>query len=464
MQNVKKIVAGLMMMTGLWLAWEGGCSAEEVTPDYKQLIRQSVPVQSVVKSYEDLLSEERFQKTPDKPTEVFLMESGYQDIPQVMIEVTSVDKINREEYIPAQVTIVDPSGENRILKDIDAQVRIRGNFTSKRDKKPYNIKLSGKAELLGMSAGKKWYLLANRYDKSLVRNRLVLDLAAQMRMDYTPESRYVDLWLNGTYLGNYLITTPIDVKKNLVDIDVEEGDFLFERERSRVEEGVTYIKSPIYGYRLAFNEPENPTEEQFAAAEKILRGVDEAIASRDLEEVKKVLDIDSFIDLHLVNEFFKNQDADFSSTRFYVKDGRMYAGPLWDADLSMGNVNPWLYTQDVNDPDVLYVLQSGWIKELMEIDEFARLFATRYVELQDVLVNIYEDNELGTNQMDLLLEQYGEAFLRDSQVAGWGFVSCGLDKTPKPTYRENVEEIREWLKIRNEWLLAYMKGLLGEAE
>ena len=267
MQNVKKIVAGLMMMTGLWLAWEGGCSAEEVTPDYKQLIRQSVPVQSVVKSYEDLLSEERFQKTPDKPTEVFLMESGYQDIPQVMIEVTSVDKINREEYIPAQVTIVDPSGENRFLKDIDAQVRIRGNFTSKRDKKPYNIKLSGKAELLGMSAGKKWYLLANRYDKSLVRNRLVLDLAAQMRMDYTPESRYVDLWLNGTYLGNYLITTPIDVKKNLVDIDVEEGDFLFERERSRVEGGVTYIKSPIYGYRLAFNEPENPTEEQFAAAE-----------------------------------------------------------------------------------------------------------------------------------------------------------------------------------------------------
>ena len=77
MQNVKKIVAGLMMMTGLWLAWEGGCSAEEVTPDYKQLIRQSVPVQSVVKSYEDLLSEERFQKTPDKPTDVFLMESGY---------------------------------------------------------------------------------------------------------------------------------------------------------------------------------------------------------------------------------------------------------------------------------------------------------------------------------------------------------------------------------------------------
>ena len=54
--------------------------------------------------------------------------------------------------------------------------------------------------------------------------------------------------------------------------------------------------------------------------------------------------------------------------------------------------------------------------------------------------------------------------MRDSQVAGWGFVSCGLDKTPKPTYRENVEEIREWLKIRNEWLLAYMKGLLGEAE
>ena len=176
------------------------------------------------------------------------------------------------------------------------------------------------------------------------------------------------------------------------------------------------------------------------------------------------MDIDSFIDLHLVNEFFKNQDADFSSTRFYVKDGRMYAGPLWDADLSMGNVNPWLYTQDVNDPDVLYVLQSGWIKELMEIDEFARLFATRYVELQDVLVNIYEDNELGTNQIDLLLEQYGEAFLSDSQVAGWGFVSCGLEKTPKPTCRENVEEIREWLKIRNEWLLAYMKGLLGEAE
>lgn len=464
MQYIKKTVAGLFLVTGLWLAFEGRCIAEDVVTNYGQLVHQSIPTPTDLNSYADLLLEERFQRAPAKPSEVFLMESGYRDIPQVMIEVPSADQINRTDYISARITVVDPSGEYRILKDSEAQVRIRGNFTSKRDKKPYNIKLSEKAELLGMSSGKKWYFLANRYDKSLIRNRLVYDLASQLRMDYVPETRYVDLWLNQKYLGNYLITTPIDVKKNRVNIDVEKKDILFERERSRVEEGVTYIKSPIYGYRLAFNEPENPSEEQLSYAKDILKGVDEAIAGGDMEQVRKVLDVDSFIDMHLVNEFFKNQDADFSSTRFYVKAGRMYAGPLWDADLSMGNVNPWLYTQDVNDPDVLYVLNSGWIKELMKIEEFAKLFAARYVELQDVLVNIYEDNELGRNQIDLLVEQYGDAFLRDSQVAGWGLESCGLDKTPKPTYMENVEEIKEWLKIRNNWLLSYMKGILGETE
>ncbi len=445
---------------------KGAVNAANQTTDFHRLAVESMPEDLAQKNDLSLMAQvnnrEEFTWNPTIATEMDLLKNGYPDIPQVKIEIENTNLINKQDYVSAVITIVDPSGTYRIVKDDEALIKIRGNFTSERDKKPYNIKFSGKVSVLGMSEGKKWCLLANRYDKSLIRNRLVYDMASKLRFDYTPETRYADVWLNDTYLGNYLITTPIEVKKNRVNIDVEQGDFLLEREKSREEAGVTYITSPYYGFRLAFNEPEVPTDEQYQQVKDILTNVDRAIASRDMEQLRQVLDVDSFIDLYVISEFFKNQDVDFSSTRFYCKNGILYAGPIWDADLSMGNQNPWVYEDmNVNEPKALFAIEGQWIRQLMKIEEFAKEFAMRYLELQPIMVNVYRDNELGKNQIDLLQEQYGEAFLRDSQVAGWNLVSSGLDDVPFPEYIQNVEYIRTWLKTRNEWLVEYFCGIAG---
>ena len=76
-------------------------------------------------------------------------------------------------------------------------------------KRPYQLKLSAGRDVLGMGSGKTWILLANHGDASLIRNKVAQDLAAEYGLPYTPQSRFVDLVVNGEYLGNYLLTEKV---------------------------------------------------------------------------------------------------------------------------------------------------------------------------------------------------------------------------------------------------------------
>ena len=85
------------------------------------------------------------------------------------------------------------------------QIKGRGNSTWGFAKKPYNIKLENSSDLLGMGKGKGWCLLANYADRSLLRNRIVYNLAEETGIPFTMDSRNIDLYINGDYMGSYLI-------------------------------------------------------------------------------------------------------------------------------------------------------------------------------------------------------------------------------------------------------------------
>lgn len=80
----------------------------------------------------------------------------------------------------------------------------RGNTTWKLDKRPYQFKLSSKAKVLGMDKAKTWLLIANRQDTSMMRNKAVYDLANAMG-EWAPDGRWVDVWIDGSYQGCYLL-------------------------------------------------------------------------------------------------------------------------------------------------------------------------------------------------------------------------------------------------------------------
>lgn len=109
------------------------------------------------------------------------------------------------------------------------QIKGRGNSSWKAAqelfyKYPYNIKLSSKVKLFGMEKSKKWCLLANDFDQSLIRNKFIFDLAEDAGMAYTPESEYADVYQNGRYIGNYLVTSKVEVDSKRVDIYDLEGE------------------------------------------------------------------------------------------------------------------------------------------------------------------------------------------------------------------------------------------------
>lgn len=189
----------------------------------------------------------------------------YTDIPQVVIETN--EAINAGAYSQATIQILDSNNTSSNFED-SIKIKIRGNTTSLLDKKPYNIKLSSATSLLGMSSGKKYCLIANRLDKSLLRNKLVYDFSSQLNLEYSVESRFVDVWVNGTYQGNYLLTTPIEVGVNRLNLS--NSDYLLEVEVDRNEADVTYINLPISGMRFAINSPEKPSEKDITEINTIL--------------------------------------------------------------------------------------------------------------------------------------------------------------------------------------------------
>lgn len=219
--------------------------------------------------------------------------------------------------------------------DVAATIKGRGNATWKYEKKPYSLKLSGIGDLLDMGAATDWVLLSNATDQSNLYNKLVYDLAGQVGLEWAPECRYVDVYLNGEYHGLYLLTEKVEIGSERLDIDPEGGDFLCKLEfRSRW----SMLRSPFltgYGRTVEITGPKDQTEEELARVEKLVNGMEQSILRGTA--LTESIDLDSWARRYLIDEISGNIDSDLASSYFYYKDGLFYAGPVWDYDRSFGN-------------------------------------------------------------------------------------------------------------------------------
>lgn len=393
-------------------------------------------------------------------------ESAKSDLPQVYITFTEPDYTpdmlqKGMDYIDCTIRIVDPTGEFEEMVDEETTIKVRGNSTSEGAKKPFNFKLSGKTDILGMGKGKKWSLLANMYDKSLMRNKLVFDLAEKMGMDYVSDNRTVDVWLDGKYNGTYTLCEPVEIGSTRVDIDEDAGEYIFESEKERVEEGAVYFTTSRYRQRFVMADPDEPTTEQVDQIKATLKTLEDAIATNNLETIAKYMDVQSFVDLYILEEYFKEVDVGYSSTKHYIKDGMVYAGPVWDFDLSSGNCNFDYYASynnkysSGNSYEGLYANNAVWYKQLLKNADFLRMLKERFVELQPMIVNLYQDNELGGNQIDAFVAANKDSIEANWKVWNVASADSSLERKPDRTYEANVEYLRNWLEARNDWMQDY---------
>ena len=219
-------------------------------------------------------------------------------------------------------------------------MRGRGNSTWHYPKKPYAFKLDSKAEILGMPKHKRWVLLANWMDRTLLRNRISFAIAMKTGLAWTPHGEFVEVFLNGEFLGNYYLCEHIKIDKNRVNIDELEDDdvdsgYIFELD-SYFDEDYKF-RSQYYNMPYMFKDPDEVNEDQFAFMQDYVNNMEASlyINSRFADrEYTEYLNVDSFIDWWLVHEITGNAEPKHPKSSYMHRNtgGKLTMGPVWDFD------------------------------------------------------------------------------------------------------------------------------------
>lgn len=248
------------------------------------------------------------------------------------------------------IAIYDASGELNYNKRNNS-INGRGNTTwTDFDKKPYSITLSENADLLGMGAADKWVLLANASDPSHLRNKITFEFAREIGLMYSPDSQWIDLYLNGEYAGLYLLCEKNEIHRERVDIGTYENALVsLELEQRLIEHKDNYVLTD--GRQALKIHYGDDTEE----IDKLFQSVENALLAEDGYDIltgkhwTELIDIDSWAKKTILEELSGNFDANFISQFFYINGkgtGKtVYAGPVWDYDNSFGNRNSWQISQ-----------------------------------------------------------------------------------------------------------------------
>lgn len=291
--------------------------------------------------------------------------------------------------------IVMPDG-TVVYESADVSVKGRGHSTFSKPKKPYAIKLESASGLLGMEASKRWVLLANFMDHSLVRNSLAFAISCQTSLAWTPDSRFVDVVLNGTPQGCYLLCEQVEADKHRVNVK-SDGGYLLEVD-SYFDETFRFRSRCR---RLPFNVkyPKRPSSQQMTFIENYISDIEHLLYEEDTDDLSALyldyLDMDSFVDWWLVHELTQNAEPNGPRSCYMHKgkDGLLKAGPVWDFDLAFitvgldagGDIRPSrLNRTDVKllTGDSLYNRQSLWYGRLLEDAAFRARVQSRWQELK----------------------------------------------------------------------------------
>ena len=269
----------------------------------------------------------RFVRSGNLPTMFIHTVSG--------TEETIHTQRNVWEY--AQLCVMDAEGKTDYQGELD-EISGRGSGTWFFEKKSYNLKLNGSADLLGMGAGKKWALLANVIDESHLRNKLIYDFAREIGSysGFAPNCEHVDVYLNGTYVGLYLLTEKAEIAENRVEADPEV--ILFEVDALGRSERMLLPFVLDWGTAVGIKSPESCTEQELdLLMNDIFAFQDTLLDESKGEEALQFIDLESWTRRYLIDEIFENYDGGCHSQYFFRdqrdgKDNRIIAGPCWDYD------------------------------------------------------------------------------------------------------------------------------------
>ena len=397
----------------------------------------------------------------DRP---YALEIGEPPIPTVYLWTDKQAPIlTKTDWVKGRVAITGGKAlGSASLAPSAMKVRGRGNSTWDMPKKPYRFTLDEAAPLLGLPKAKKWVLLANYADKSLMRNSVAFAAASALAgLKFTPTQYPVILVLNGEYEGVYGLGEQVETGVGRVAIekpDQSAATSFFLEVNMRIDSpgeggvpGKDFFVSPS-GLKFEYKTPDadEASPEQRGHIAAFMAQAEAAILAG--EGYDRYIDVDSFIDWIILEELFKNLDSMFLSSVFMsrTKGGKLALGPAWDFDLSAGNSDYGaIGDRAIKDPEGWFPLYAGWFGGLLRDPEFERRLSARWAEKRGELER-KAFAAIDANEALLAAEQKGN-------FARWPIM--GVYVWPNPpelvaaaSHAGQAAALRDWLRRRFAWL------------
>lgn len=394
-------------------------------------------------------------------------------LPTVYVETVNNTPItSKEDYVDATLRYVDASGTKLYDK---LGIRGRGNSTWGLEKKPYRIKFEKKQELLGpeKSKAKSWTLLANYADKTLIRNAVASCIGEFAGLPFNASAQFVDLVLNGEYLGNYQISDQMEVREKRVEIteqvepmtdqsDITGGYFL--------EVDGFAASEPAYfqtnrGVLVTIKSPDDEIidQRQIDYIRNHYNKFESALFSSNFTDPDKgyrqYVDSLTLAQWYVASELTGNPDC-FWSTYMYKEKGddKLYWGPLWDYDIAFNNCDR------IGDVTRTLMADKGfgsnltkvWINRMWQDPWFARLINRTWKKLiedgiEQHIINYIDDTAL-------LIEESQQLNFAKWPINRHDYNELVLFST----YAEGVNYLKTFVRNHIEWLTEAFKDRAGD--
>ena len=363
---------------------------------------------------------------------------------------------DKEHQIVSQLTIISNDG-TQLLSETGT-TRERGNYSRSFPKKPYRIKFDKKQHVLDAPAkAKKWTLINNYGDKTLMRNLLAFELSKQLGMPYTPYGTCVDVLLNGEYKGCYQLCDQIQIhadRVNITEMTPEDnaGEALTGGYLVEVDAYADQETSYFYSNKGNPVTIKSPDEDQITSQQKnYIKNYFNKMESN----WQTYLDLNTFLRHFLVGELSGNTDTYWSVYMYKDRnDDLMYTGPVWDFDLAFENDTRTYPINNKSD----YVYRSGG-SCAGNMKSFVDKIVINNAAARQQMVDIWDEArhaELTEEHLVDWIDQM-EAELDQSQKLNfmrWDIMNTKVHQNPKVwgSYKAEVQNVRRFIKERLLWM------------
>ena len=294
----------------------------------------------------------------------------FTNLPTVVVNIANGEEvIEKEKNLISNVYIISENGTN-LLATSGTEIRGRGNASWNFEKKPYRLKFDKKQSPLGAPASaKKWTLISNHGDKTLMRNILAFEVSRRVGQPYTPFCHPVDLIINGEYRGCYQLCDQVEADDDRVPC---EDGYLIEIDAYAWDEEVMFASTSGIPVTIKHPDEDDITDQQKKFINDYFNKFEAVALASNFTDAnngyRKYLDLDSFLRNFIIGEFCANTDA-FWSVYMYkdAADGKLHTGPTWDNDLSFDND---YRTHPITSADYLYAVNGsfagGKLKDIVD--------------------------------------------------------------------------------------------------